>query len=712
MKTNLISALIFLVVSICGYSQVWQQTASTPEGSGVTEMVVRQINGQIFVTTGSFNWPNGDMGGVRRSTDDGATWENVSDDVFIARTIIDAPDGNLYASIWDFPQDEGLYRSTDNGNSWETPLVTVPSGDNIFSIAVSTLTTPNTIFAGTRNGPLRSTDNGVNWAPATNGIPGNSWVRDIDVDSAGVVVAATTNGVFFSIDNGDLWQETTGIAQGDTIVKLIFDYPLSTEKAGGSTRLLGGSDDGNIYEAIRDVVNNEYLLFTLLAIIPGSEFTGTAITYLLVQNLKMHGVSTFPEGSFGGGFYLSSDNGASWNQNNSGLPSNPKSSALSAKVDKQGDSQADVHFYIGFFENVNGGARIYKITYNVSSQQDWTAQSSGTTNDLHGVSFTDANTGTVVGSFGTILRTTDGGTNWTPQSSGTTWDLLDVSFTDASTGTAVGFSGTILGTTNGGTNWTLQSSGTMNNLFGVSFTDANTGTAVGQFGTILHTTDGGINWTSQSGTAENLRGVSFTDANTGTAVGTFGTILRTSDGGTNWTPQSSGTSISLTGISFTDANTGTVVGLGGTILSTTDGGASWTSQSSGTTNQLDGVSFTDANTGTAVGLLGTILRTSGGTTWVQENGTSQIPNDFALKQNYPNPFNPSTNIEYSIPSESFVELKVYDLLGNEVATLVDEQQQAGVYRADFTADNLPSGMYFARITANEFTQVVKMILLK
>ena len=89
-----------------------------------------------------------------------------------------------------------------------------------------------------------------------------------------------------------------------------------------------------------------------------------------------------------------------------------------------------------------------------------------------------------------------------------------------------------------------------------------------------------------------------------------------------------------------------------------------------------------------------------------------LPHDYHLSQNYPNPFNPSTNIEYSIPSESFVELKVYDVLGNEVATLVNEQQQAGVYRADFTADNLPSGMYFARITANEYTQVVKMILLK
>ncbi len=105
-----------------------------------------------------------------------------------------------------------------------------------------------------------------------------------------------------------------------------------------------------------------------------------------------------------------------------------------------------------------------------------------------------------------------------------------------------------------------------------------------------------------------------------------------------------------------------------------------------------------------------IAKLSPGVTGIEEEFA--LPGSFNLMQNYPNPFNPSTKIEYSIPSESFVELKVYDVLGNEVATLVNEQQQAGVYRADFTADNLPSGMYFARITANEFTQVVKMILLK
>ncbi|MEK6756184.1 MAG: YCF48-related protein, partial [Bacteroidota bacterium] len=109
-------------------------------------------------------------------------------------------------------------------------------------------------------------------------------------------------------------------------------------------------------------------------------------------------------------------------------------------------------------------------------------------NNLRGVSFTDANTGTVVGWNGTILRTTDGGKTWMSQSSGTTNDLQDVSFTNANTGTAVGNSGTILHTTDGGATWTSQSSGTTNPLNGVCFTDANTGTVVGSYRTILRTT--------------------------------------------------------------------------------------------------------------------------------------------------------------------------------------------------------------------------------
>ena len=98
---------------------------------------------------------------------------------------------------------------------------------------------------------------------------------------------------------------------------------------------------------------------------------------------------------------------------------------------------------------------------------------------------------------------------------------------------------------------------------------------------------------------------------------------------------------------------------------------------------------------------------------VKEN-PNDFPKDFLLNQNYPNPFNPSTTISYQIPSSSFVTLKVYDVLGNEVATLVNEWQEQGSYNAQFTTSGkqLASGMYFYTLTAGKFTDTKKFILLK
>ncbi len=89
-----------------------------------------------------------------------------------------------------------------------------------------------------------------------------------------------------------------------------------------------------------------------------------------------------------------------------------------------------------------------------------------------------------------------------------------------------------------------------------------------------------------------------------------------------------------------------------------------------------------------------------------------IPGEFSLSQNYPNPFNPSTTIEYSLPAKEFVKIKVYDVLGNEITTLVNDNKSAGKYRISFDASNLSSGVYFYRVSAGSFQEVRKMILLR
>ena len=85
---------------------------------------------------------------------------------------------------------------------------------------------------------------------------------------------------------------------------------------------------------------------------------------------------------------------------------------------------------------------------------------------------------------------------------------------------------------------------------------------------------------------------------------------------------------------------------------------------------------------------------------------------YSPDQNYPNPFNPTTNIQYSISSKQFITLKVYDVLGIEVATLVNEGQPAGSYEVEFNAESLPSGIYFYQLRAGDFVETKKMVYLK
>jgi hypothetical protein len=94
------------------------------------------------------------------------------------------------------------------------------------------------------------------------------------------------------------------------------------------------------------------------------------------------------------------------------------------------------------------------------------------------------------------------------------------------------------------------------------------------------------------------------------------------------------------------------------------------------------------------------------------NQSSLTAMDYSLAQNYPNPFNPSTNLEFEIPKQGFVSLKVYNSLGIEVAELVNEINPAGRYTAAFDGSNLSSGIYFYKLEAGDFSETKRMILLK
>jgi hypothetical protein len=92
--------------------------------------------------------------------------------------------------------------------------------------------------------------------------------------------------------------------------------------------------------------------------------------------------------------------------------------------------------------------------------------------------------------------------------------------------------------------------------------------------------------------------------------------------------------------------------------------------------------------------------------------TDELPHDFSLFQNYPNPFNPGTTITYELPRTSHVTLSVYDVLGREVATLLNEEKSAGAYTVQWDASGVSSGVYFYRLKAGDFNQTKRMMIVR
>ena len=224
-----------------------------------------------------------------------------------------------------------------------------------------------------------------------------------------------------------------------------------------------------------------------------------------------------------------------------------------------------------------------------------------------------------------------------------------------------------------------------------------------------------------------IRAICFTDNNNGWAVGGRLTytndgyvrnIFNTTNGGMDWNLQYQDSSLGNVQVDFLDvqfinSNIGWVVGNNGAIFHTTDGGQQWTEQYSMINYDLKSVFFIDNNLGWLVGDYGSILKTTnGGVSFVEENEINEMPTDYSLTQNFPNPFNPTTKIRYSVPQSSNVIIKVFDILGNEIETLVNEEKQTGTYEIIWYAENLPSGVYFYQLKAGDFVETKKMLLLK
>jgi hypothetical protein len=367
----------------------------------------------------------------------------------------------------------------------------------------------------------------------------------------------------------------------------------------------------------------------------------------------------------------------------------------------------------------------------------------------------DLNVGWISGTGGVVLRTINGGDTWTNVGGGAigtsiveTIDALNADTAFASTGPL----GThIYRTTNGGTSWSQvysNDSGAVvsvihmhNSLNGIAI-----GSPVGGRWTILKTTDSGISWSHTAGEPI-ATGWEFLFPNRATFIGethawfttTTGKIYRSTDGGFTWMPILTSyfySSIAFndtangiagvisesnivgrssnSGLSWADTSlpgTGSQYSVGGTtqsgffasrgteIYRSTNGGSLWSLSFGGGIGTITHMSFVQigalATRGWAVSSTGGIASAYFGPDLAVNE--PPIPKQIILYQNFPNPFNPHTTISFSISHSSLVTREVFDLLGKEIATLVNEKMQPGVYERGFDGSGLASGVYLYRL---------------
>lgn len=338
--------LVLLFTSSPAFSQ-WTQVA-TPEGAGVTDMAMTD-NGNLVVTCASFSFPTG-KGGIRVSTNSGLSWVN-SFQHYTGRTVALGQNGYVWASSWDYPTTaEGLYVSTNQGVTWGTYRYLIGASNNIFAIHV--IDNNQTIFIGTRNGVMKSTNSGYNFFLANTGMPGNTWVRDITSSNTGIVFAATTNGLFKSTNGALSWSVIPGLAAGDTTVSVKMIDGVTDFDA---QNIAIGTYNGKVYKNDTSLFYSSIVIATLFD--PSVEVgwlekrAGDILLYCL-----------YPKYGNGGGVAKSTNNGANFIMVNEGLPGSPKVSSMTTRPNID-------EVYVGLFQNESGGAKVYKRTFSVGVNQ-------------------------------------------------------------------------------------------------------------------------------------------------------------------------------------------------------------------------------------------------------------------------------------------------------------------------------------------------------
>jgi photosystem II stability/assembly factor-like uncharacterized protein len=395
---------------------------------------------------------------------------------------------------------------------------------------------------------------------------------------------------------------------------------------------------------------------------------------------------------------------------------------------------------------ITGGKEGFpRLITSSESGYHWAMRSSELTeNSIREICFSDSLKGWLAGYGGTLFYTVDGGENWNPKS------LFSIDFSSISTPTnqdiyVSGNNGEFIKSNNGGTNWQVNNIGNWLSETKIKFLSKDIGYCIAPYeGRLFKTTDAGTSWSDQISNAHWFSQMFFADSLNGWVMeppiceGDY-IVYRTSNGGETW--EDSAHFNYIDGIYFLDSKIGWIVANYNTLYKTTNAGRDWeisaqlgdfipkqlwfTSESQGymiaSSNiswaglyqtydggitwtpirnylSLNDIHLNQNNILWGVGDYGKLIKYYTILTSVEDpQEGNNLPQLFMLSQNFPNPYNSQTTISYSIPSSSFVQIQIFDVLGREVSILLNEEKAAGNYKINFNASALTSGVYFYRM---------------
>lgn len=353
--------------------------------------------------------------------------------------------------------------------------------------------------------------------------------------------------------------------------------------------------------------------------------------------------------------------------------------------------------------------------------ENWENINTGLTSDSVTSLFTK-NDIIFAGTYGAgVFSSSNNGDNWSPLNNGLTNLYINTSFSTGNyifigTSTFANNSGGVYYTTNLGQNWIFAGLNTYSvKAFTMSGNYLIAGIAYnGSLGGTFRTTNYGLNWTSGynglSGNAVNVN--SFVSDGMNIYAGTGAGVYLSINYGSNWSPMNiylPPVKVNIISINYSNIIIGNELGL----YITTNYGTNWKNKSEGLPANCNILTDIVVDDYIFAGTYEYSLWRRNFSELIGIKRISEfIPDEFSLEQNYPNPFNPATKIKFTIAKKSEVNLKVYNILGEEIVVLVNERLNAGIYEVTFDGAKLSSGIYFYKIIADGFSETKRMVLVK